>query len=301
MKIILLTLHLLSHQWHGWQLVVAWTISLALLMLLAYLRMATAAEFTFASLAILPVLFIAWVGGRKCGMVIAGLATSIWLIGDITSAKHFSAEWIPWVNAAVRMMNYALVAFLATKLRQQYDKEHEYASIDPLTGIANRRNFFEIGEHEVQRARRYQHSLAVVFLDLDNFKKLNDSLGHAKGDAALLATAQTLKSALRASDHIARIGGDEFAVLLPEIEYDAAVETGRKLVNTINAAMHGFGSVSCSLGLVWTCAPEEDFSSILRAADHLMYGVKHQRSEQAHINCCKLEDLTNGTNNTGAH
>ena len=222
MRIFQQTRTLLSHPWHGWQHWVAWIFCLAILWLLGHLRMATAAEFTFASLAMFPVLFIAWVSGKYSGLLIALLAAAMWLIGDITSAEHFSADWIPWVNALVRLMNYALIALLAATLRQHYDKEHAYASLDPLTGIANRRSFFEIGEREVERARRYQHALAVIFLDLDHFKQLNDTRGHKAGDAALLATARALQNTLRTSDHIARIGGDEFAVLLPEISYAAA-------------------------------------------------------------------------------
>jgi len=187
---------------------------------------------------------ISWVGGRRNGLIAASLAAVIWAVSDIALERQFSAQWIPWANGLTRMMTYSLVAILAAQVRLQFVKEHELAMLDSLTGLQNRRAFLEAGESEVERARRYVHPIAVMFLDLDDFKKINDPLGHDAGDLALQATAGALLRTLRSTDRVARLGGDEFAALLPETGYEATVETGRKICSAVNGALGNFPPTS---------------------------------------------------------
>jgi len=257
--------------WHGWA---AWLVCIAAIFLLGALRSAIDADFTFASLAILPVLAIAWIGGKRSGLFAAFLAAAMWTVADIVAERQFSNQWIPWANAVTRLMTYGLVALLAAQVRLQLEREHEYATRDALTGLQNRRAFFAAGTAEVERSQRYTHPMAIVFLDLDDFKQLNDSRGHDAGDAALRATAKALSGTLRASDQLARLGGDEFAVLLPEIGYDAAVEAGRKIGAAVNTALKDFPPVKGSIGVAWFDTAECSFPSMLKAADDLMYEVK---------------------------
>jgi diguanylate cyclase (GGDEF)-like protein len=266
---------LLTTPWSGWRRWAAWSACGSAIFLLGLLRTATDADFTFASLVVLPVLAIAWIGGKRDGLVVAFLASTVWIVGDITaSERQFSAEWVPWANAVTRLMTYSLVVLLAAKIRRQLAKEHEYATRDALTGLQNRRAFLEAGAAEVERAKRYGHSMAVIFLDLDDFKQLNDSKGHDAGDAALRATAKALIAALRSSDRIARLGGDEFAVLLPEIECAAASEAGRKVLLAVNAALQAFAPVKASIGIAWFMEADRLLPAMLKAADELMYEVK---------------------------
>jgi len=244
------------------------------ILLLGTLRTTTDAEWTFASFAILPVLVIAWIGGKRGGLLIAFLATAMWAASDIASDRQFSSPWILWGNAATRLMTYSLVAFLAAQVRLQFEREFERATQDALTGLKNRRAFLEVGAGEVERSKRYPHPLAVIFLDLDDFKQLNDAQGHDVGDEALQETAIALVGALRFSDQVARLGGDEFAVLLPETGYDAAVEAGRKISISINAALKKFPPVGGSIGVAWFGVADRSFPEMLKAADQLMYEVK---------------------------
>ena len=204
----------------------------------------------------------------------AVLAAAIWAVSDIASARQFSAEWIPWANAVTRLMTYSLVAFLAAQLRQQFEREHQHATRDALTGLSNRRAFFEAGNAEIERSKRYGHPLTVIFLDLDDFKQINDTRGHDAGDAALQATARALLGTMRSSDQVARLGGDEFAVLLPESGYDAAVEAGRKIFLSANAALADFPPVKGSVGIAWFEESNRLFPDMVKAADELMYEVK---------------------------
>ncbi|MFA7271057.1 MAG: GGDEF domain-containing protein [Sterolibacterium sp.] len=265
---------LLSSYWTGWRRWAAWSISIIAIFLLGTARTTTDAEWTFASFAILPVLVIAWIDGKRGGTLVALLATAMWVVSDIVSERQFSSPWILWGNAATRMMTYSLVAFLAAQVRLQFEREFERATQDALTGLKNRRAFLEVGVGEVERSKRYPHPLAVIFLDLDDFKQLNDTMGHDVGDAALKATAQALLRTLRSSDQVARLGGDEFAVLLPEIGYDAAVEAGRKISIAVNTALEEFPPVSGSIGVAWFREADRLFPDMLKAADELMYEVK---------------------------
>ena len=265
---------LLATCWTRWRRFAARSICLGAILFLGALRIANDAELTFVSLALLPVLVIAWIDGRRNGLFAALLASAMWAVSDMAQEREFSAQWIPWANMATRLVTYSLAALLVAQVRLQFEREHERATRDVLTGLHNRRAFLEAGDSEVDRAKRYAHPLAVVFLDLDDFKHLNDSRGHDAGDAALRATATGLLGVLRSSDRVARLGGDEFAVLLPETRYDAAVEAGRKISLAVNAALAGFPPVRTSVGVAWFADADRLFPAMLKAADELMYEIK---------------------------
>ena len=260
--------------WVSWRLALAWLISIIIVIMLGQVRVSTDAEFTFASLVLLPVLFMSWIGGARHGFLMAMFAAVMWGVADIFSEKVFSAWWVPWANSATRLMTYCLVVYFVAQIRLGFEQVQAHASQDALTGLQNRRAFIEAGEVEVERSKRYAHSMAVVFLDLDNFKQLNDSKGHDAGDAALKATAKALRMALRSNDQIARLGGDEFAILLPEIEYSAAVDAGQKILLVVNRALECFPPVKVSVGVAWFGVADRAFAAMIEAADELMYEAK---------------------------
>jgi diguanylate cyclase (GGDEF)-like protein len=260
--------------WSGWRLCALWVVSVSAILLLGVLRVLTDAEFTFASLAILPVIAIAWSRGRGEGLLIAVLATAMWIVTDIFTAQEYSAHWIPWANAATRLLTYSIVVIIAAQVRVQLQGEHERATQDALTGLQNRRAFMDSGNAEIERSSRYKRPLAVIFLDLDNFKQLNDSRGHDAGDAALKVTAAALRDSLRTSDRVARLGGDEFAVILPETTEAAAAQVSKKILGAVNHALAAFPPVTVSLGAAWFETAEKSFADMLKTADELMYEAK---------------------------
>lgn len=260
--------------WTGWRRWATWSACTGSLFLLGMFRRETNAEFSLATMALFPVLVIAWLGGKRHGLAIAALAAAVWGTGDYFTSHKFSAPWIVWANVATHFITYGLVAILAAQVRLQFDREYQNATRDILTGLQNRRAFLEVGVAEADRSKRYAHPMAVIFLDLDDFKRLNDVKGHAVGDAALKATAKALQNSLRSSDYVARLGGDEFAVLLPEAGYDEAVETGRKILASVNNALVNFPPVGASIGVAWFEVINRTFPEMLKSADDLMYEVK---------------------------
>lgn len=256
--------------------ILVWSVAACAIVTLGLLRNATDAEYAFASLALIPILLAAWFCERNSGLLLAVVAAVTWFIADITSERVFSSAWIPLVNALTRGATYAFLVFVITWLKVLLSQINNLAAHDQLTGLFNRRAFNDFGNEEVERSKRYHRSLAIVYIDLDNFKQLNDSQGHEVGDQALNATAETLSKILRDSDVTCRLGGDEFAVILPEVTFEAASEAGKKILSAIHAAMQDFHPVSASIGVAWFESPTRSFQLMLGEADTLMYEVKKQ-------------------------
>jgi diguanylate cyclase (GGDEF)-like protein len=152
------------------------------------------------------------------------------------------------------------------------------AVTDPLTGLYNRRVFSEGFEKELNRARRYGLPLGLVMLDLHRFKEVNDKHGHPGGDEVLRAAATTLKKALRTSDSAFRIGGDEFAVLLPQTDADAALALSRRIETVFAETLHSLPltvTVSMDHGVATFPIDGEQADELIRVADERLYRLKH--------------------------
>lgn len=280
---------LLADYWKGSRRWIFWIGCLGLTILIGTLRVESGAEFSVSSLMILPVIALAWFGGRLNGMLMAFIAALVWIVAGFTAELEFSYAWIPWLNFLTRILTFGLVVHLVSQTRLHLKQESFAALHDPLTRLANRRGFIEAATKEVERLKRSGRSLAFVFLDLDNFKALNDTLGHEVGDNALLATAKVLEGELRSTDIIARMGGDEFSAVLPEINYDDAVEAGKTISEIVNLALVQFPPVAASLGIVWFENGNQSIATMIKAADVLMYEVK--KNGKGTVKICRWNDV----------
>jgi len=152
------------------------------------------------------------------------------------------------------------------------------ASIDPLTGVANRRAFLEQGARIVQRASTERQPITLLLFDLDRFKSINDAHGHAAGDAVLIEFCQIATAQLRPMDLFARLGGEEFACLLPNTPTANAVAVGERVRQAFAAAVHSSGEKSfvatVSVGLATAAAEWCDLPSLLVSADRALYRAK---------------------------
>jgi diguanylate cyclase (GGDEF)-like protein len=179
-----------------------------------------------------------------------------------------------------------LTLLLARPLLRAFRWTEEQASearIDALTGLANRRALEEILAAEISRAHRFSHQLAIVLLDLDRFKEINDSFGHAAGDVMLRAVSRLLTSLARQGDTVARWGGEEFVVVLPETDLAGARRFAERLRRTIEAHAVGDMKTSASCGVA-TMLPEDTVEELLGAADQALYQAKsngRNRTESA--------------------
>ncbi len=260
-----------------------WAVALTVVMALGFLRVETDAEYAFASAVIGPIVLVTWLMGRSGGLILTAIAMVVWIIADWNTDRQFGAWWIPIANGIMRFVTYSFVAVVVSRLHELLIHEREQSTCDPLTGLLNRRAFLGMGDFEVERARRYGHPLAVVFLDLDNFKQINDTRGHAIGDSLLQTVAAALRNSLRTTDSVARIGGDEFAIMLPEIGHAEATETGQKIAENIRAMIAEFPPVSASIGVAWFAVADRGFQDMVKSADGLMYEIKKSGKNNVRI------------------
>ena len=161
------------------------------------------------------------------------------------------------------------------------------AKTDALTELANRAHFFEHGELERYRATRYSHPLSVMMIDIDFFKQVNDTYGHAVGDQVLVMVTHTCRQLLRATDLMARIGGEEFGVLLSETDIHAAEELAKRLQTTIAAQQvevdDGAVAVTLSIGVSQLQSGDNTFDAVLKRADDALYQAKQNGRNQVAI------------------
>lgn len=161
------------------------------------------------------------------------------------------------------------------ELRLSLRREQELARIDPLTAVPNRRAFYEVLQRERHRMERNGRPLTLAYIDLDNFKEVNDSFGHKAGDSVLTAVASVMYRGLRKADVVARLGGDEFAIMLPETNPDAARQVVTKLHMRLMETMQQNGlPVTFSIGVVTFTIPLGTVEDLLQKADELMYFAK---------------------------
>ncbi|MBP3979420.1 EAL domain-containing protein [Acidovorax sp. JG5] len=182
----------------------------------------------------------------------------------------------------------AAVVFLRdmTEMKRLQDDMHYQATHDGLTGLVNRWMFMQHFEQAIQRARRSGRTMALLLLDLDEFKDVNDSHGHAAGDQALVEVARRLRSGLRAGDVIARLGGDEFTVLLPDVpSMEHVLQVAQKLQRSLSARCQlkmGEVSLGASIGIAAFPNDAQDSGTLMRFADMAMYAAKaHGRGTHA--------------------
>lgn len=168
-----------------------------------------------------------------------------------------------------------LIIFISRSARINYLRVLELAETDALTQLANRGAFISMIEIEITRQRRYGGLFSLVGLDLDGFKKLNDTRGHAFGDEALILLANILQHSTRDSDLVARLGGDEFIVLMPSTQHENCISFCENLCRTIKARMEQAGfAITASIGFKTFSEPPESTLAALQQVDELMYRAK---------------------------
>lgn len=225
---------------------------------------------------LIPVAYVSWFVGSPAGVCISILSAVAWSVDDIFSAALASHRYIPYWNVVMQLCFLVFVVYVMTSLKKALIRERDFAREDFLTKVANGRFFYEIASAEMARARRYRHALSFAYLDIDNFKAVNDRMGHSVGDHLLSDIAMTMKRSVRAVDVVARMGGDEFAILMPETDEAGARSVVSRLSKSISDAAKITGwPITVSMGVIVCMDQACTLDSIIKKADSLMYSVKN--------------------------
>jgi diguanylate cyclase (GGDEF)-like protein len=240
----------------------------------AYLDYITGVELSFSLFYLIPISLLSWVVRERFGVVIAFLSAGIWLMVDVSSGAKFSNTFVYFWNAIIRLGFFLLPVFII-RLRRAMESERELARTDFLTGAFNSRSFHDVAQMEIDRSARYSHPFTIAFVDVDNFKTINDTYGHAMGDIVLRKIVTNIQQNLRKTDIIARVGGDEFAILLPETDMGTAPtvisNVQRKLLDEMRKNEL---PVTFSIGVLSLTASQLSVDEMLGIADQMMYAVK---------------------------
>ena len=226
---------------------------------------------------LIPVSLAAWFSGKWSGLLFCLMALIVRVIIDAGSSPSFvSNSALHYWNQLIDFIFLLIMSLLFSALKKNLENEKELARRDPLTDTLNRRSFFDLAQHEINRSHRYDLPLTVAYIDLDNFKDVNDRLGHHAGDDLLITVVATIRSHIRGSDVLARFGGDEFVILLPDTPGDAALTFLKKLHEHLDLAMARNGwPVSFSIGAATYPLVPDTVDEVISHADELMYSVKH--------------------------
>jgi len=251
------------------------TVGILIVIFLGITDYLTGPELSFSIFYLIPISLATLAAGKYPGFLISLTCAVVWLLADIVSGGHYSQILIPYWNAVVRLGYFCLHTYLLSVLLKTIEREKAMALRDPLTNAANWRFFEEFANREIQRDRRNKRSITIVYFDLDNFKTVNDTLGHDVGDDLLRTVSEITQGSLRPSDMLARVGGDEFALLLPSTDYNGAAAVLKRVRESVLGEMKAHGwPVTMSMGAVTFSTLPSTVGPMLKRADEVMYTVK---------------------------
>jgi diguanylate cyclase (GGDEF)-like protein len=246
-----------------------------LVLVVAGVDYVTGTELRVFPLYFLPVLAVSLRVGRWPGLGTAAVSALAWALSNNLAGMRGSRSGIDEANLVVMAIAFASIALLGARQRESLRRERAISRTDGLTGLLNGRGFFEAAAVELARSARYRHPLTVAYVDLDDFKEVNDRFGHGRGDAVLVAVARALRRGCRSTDLVGRLGGDEFVVLFPETGREAAEAALLKVRSRLQEAGGYDGSrVTTSIGSVSFAKAPADVEALVHEADTVMYAVK---------------------------
>lgn len=243
-----------------------------MVLLIGYADHRTGPDIGFSLFYLAPIVAGAWFAGRRASVLIALTAATCWFLADYLLRASLSLSL--W-NGLTRLVIYTGQGFLVGTLREDRRREGALARTDSITQLPNSRSFRESLEAAIEDGT----SVGVVYIDLDNFKRVNDLFGHGAGDAVLLRTAGELRKAVRSSDVVARVGGDEFAVVLHEVDSAGGDATARRIIAGVGSIAGdypgtGFGA---TVGVAISQRANISAEELIRPADDAMYEAKQRK------------------------
>ena len=249
--------------------------SLIILPAILYLEYWSGFKYEFTLFYIVAITALTWFGGRTAGIILAFLTSGLWYYVNFI---YFSVEKMTgivlWKTITLLMLA-LLTIYIILRLKESLENEKRLSRSDPLTGLPNRRHFEDIASVQYNWCKRKMASVSLAFIDIDNFKEVNDSMGHDEGDRLLVDISNSIKESVREVDLVARMGGDEFILFLPETdEFEAKrlltrIQGEAKIIADANK-----WPISFSIGVVTDHLSHKNIESLIKKADSLMSEIK---------------------------
>jgi diguanylate cyclase (GGDEF)-like protein len=250
-------------------------VAAALIALIGWLDFVTGTELSLDIFMLIPIFLVAWFVDWRTGSILSIFGAIVWWFANSPTRATFATPLFFDINVLERLAFFLLIVFLVSSLRTAFDYVEKLSRTDSLTELLNSRTFYGEARSELERARRFGHPLTVAFLDVDDFKLINDENGHAAGDDILRAIGAVIKRNVRGLDLAGRLGGDEFAILLAETGETQAREAIARLMTELNEVIAESGyTVTFSGGVVTPPELPETVDDIIKRADKAMYAVK---------------------------
>jgi diguanylate cyclase (GGDEF)-like protein len=233
-------------------------------------------EVVFAPLYLIPIAILAWFVGKWNGVTASVLSTMMWLAADLYSGGPYESTFVYYWNTIVCLTTFLLTSWLISYLRVELEQNRSFYQLDTLTGIANSVGFHEAAQREIERAKRLNRPFSLGYIDVDNFKFINEQMGHTIGDQVIREIALNIQSNLRRSDLVARVGGDEFTVLLSEAGQEASREAINRIQHQLKNAMDAKGwPLTFSIGVIACIEHPKTVDELLQLTSELRDFVKH--------------------------
>jgi diguanylate cyclase (GGDEF)-like protein len=249
-------------------------IGLALVGIVDYL---TGYQISFSVFYVVPIGVATWYSGLRAGLGFALGSSLVWYVAERVGGYQYHHPLILIWNALVWLSFFVMTTLLLFVLRERLSAERRMARTDALTGVLNSRAFVEQLEHDLALTGRAGSPLTLAYIDVHDFKVINDTYGHGEGDCVLRTIGRTLIEGTRRTDGIARLGGDEFALILPATDLNGAEYIISKLRKLLSESLvRGAPPVTCSFGVVEFREQPHGAEEAIAVADRLMYDAKTQ-------------------------
>ena len=250
-------------------------LSTGLIALLGIIDYITGHQLTIYFIYLLPVMLVTWYAGRNWGFMLSILSVVTWTVANQLAGHMVQGATAHYWNTGIRLLTFLFIVYILSSLKSSLLHEKELSRTDYLTGVLNVREFMHLADLEIQRSRRYHHPLTLAYIDLNNFKQVNDTYGHKMGDEALRELAQAMVANLRSSDLVGRMGGDEFAILFTHSDERAAAQALDKIRKVLlRGVTQRQLPISISVGVTSYQDSVQNIDEMLVLADELMYKAK---------------------------
>ncbi len=260
---------------------------LAVSTVVAFADSLTGDEFPLIVCYLPSIMVICWVGQPTLSASLATGCSTWWLIDDFVILGHGTITNAELWTAATHFVFFQVVIGVLIRLHAALEREKALACTDGLTGLANSREFRDQANRELNRAQRICAPVSVVYLDCDNFKQVNDTRGHCEGDRLLKEVGTAMREGIRATDVAARMGGDEFAILMPSTTRDEAEVVVQRIRERLSS-LSNFNEwpVTFSIGVIVYQSIPDSVDEMIRGADNLMYEVKRDQKDAVAYKLC---------------